>query len=324
MSQKLKSLSPLPRMVLFQVMLRLGYGKKVLAKGMSNLMAHMTNSQAFAGYEPTEHDVFAATYAKSGTNWSMQITQQIACLGQAEFEHIHHLVAWPDAPMWPMGDGAVTIAPLNDTTVQAKSPTGLRVIKTHLPAHSVPYGTKATYLSIIRDPKEVCVSAYYFMGGIMNFAGHLSKSDWVDLCLTPGGLLSGWADHTASFWAWRERPNVLVLTFKEMKADTPQAIARIAELMGVTLTEAQFAEVVERSSFAYMKARDEKFAPLRPPSMGKKPVKMMRQGKSGASGEVLSEAQQVAIDQFCEAELQKLGSDFPYAMYTTKGHILKA
>ena len=40
---------------------------------------------------------------------------------------------------------------------------------------------------------------------------------------------------------------------------------------------------------------------------------MVRRGQTGQSEEALSQAQQVAIDQFCLAELERLGSDLPYA-----------
>ncbi|MFT4563259.1 MAG: hypothetical protein ACI9BW_003013 [Gammaproteobacteria bacterium] len=71
--------------------------------------------KVFAGYTPTKADVFVPVYSNSGTNWIMQITQQIACKGQAELGHIHELVAWPDA-MFP------GITPLNDLTHVLRCP----------------------------------------------------------------------------------------------------------------------------------------------------------------------------------------------------------
>jgi hypothetical protein len=40
---------------------------------------------------------------------------------------------------------------------------------------------------------------------------------------------------------------------------------------------------------------------------------MVRRGKSGASDEALSPAQQARIDDWCQAQLEARGSDFPYA-----------
>ncbi len=86
----------------------------------------------FGDYQPNAHDVFACVYFKSGTNWLMQIIVQVIHQGAAEFEHVHDLVPWPDCP-----DRRYTV-PLSDEAAWKKSPTGLRVIKTHLEFAKVP------------------------------------------------------------------------------------------------------------------------------------------------------------------------------------------
>lgn len=99
-----------------------------------------------------------------------------------------------------------------------------------------------------------------------------------------------------------------------MKNDPKGAIQQIADLMGVSLTEAQFATVVEKSSYAWMKANDKIFSPPTPPDYQEQGnISMVRSGKTGASGDTLTADQQQAIDAFCQQELLALGSDFPYA-----------
>ncbi|MCP4350548.1 MAG: sulfotransferase domain-containing protein [Desulfobacterales bacterium] len=286
----------------------LGLNKHVAEHGANCIFSPKMKRKAFAGYQPTHHDVFAATYTKSGTNWAIQIAQQIAHLGEAEFNHIHQVVPWPDWP-FPLS------IPLSDTTSQDTSPTGKRIIKTHLETEYVPYSKEAVYLVVIRDPKEVIVSHYYFSMGIPNLFRKIHPDDWLEMCLSPKFRGSFWAEHTAGFWEWRDRPNVLVLMFSEMKADLPGAIRRIAELMDVSLTEDQFNKVLERSGFQYMKRHESQFSPLASLMMKGDNIKMIRSGKAGGSGELLSKAQQARIDRFHQAELRRLGSDFPYAEY---------
>ncbi len=102
---------------------------KVLARRWPLMMSRgITRALGtFPKYEPSAADVFVCSYFKSGTNWTMHIALQIAFRGSARFEHVHDLVAWPEIP--PRMRMAV---PVGDGRPRAASPTGLRVIKTHL------------------------------------------------------------------------------------------------------------------------------------------------------------------------------------------------
>lgn len=301
--------SMLPVVLLTQVAKRLGLAKPMVRLALEVMLSPKKKAKAFEGYDPTRHDVLVATFGKSGTNWMMQIAQQIAHRGEAEFDHIHDVVAWPDTPV-PGTVGLVDPGP------QAQSPTGLRVIKTHLETAYVPYSADAKYLTVLRDPKEVLVSSYYFLGGLFAVLNHLSIDDWFGLFTRSGAMAASWAEHTASFWAWRDRPNVLVLNYRDVKKEPRRCLERVADVMGVPLTEAQLEKVLERSSFAYMKARESQFAPPLLPLMklADRPL-MVRRGQTGESEELLSVAQQAAIDRISQEELRRLGSDFPYASF---------
>ena len=89
--------------------------------------------------------------------------------------------------------------------------------------------------------------------------------------------------------------------------------------MGVELTPAEHASVVEQSSFAAMKAAGGKFEPGRVVPWGQERA-MMRRGVSGGSSELLTPEQQQRIDDHCRRELLRLGCDFPYdAMFSVNG-----
>lgn len=304
-----KTIPPGPLLALMGVLAvakRFGLAKPVFGFALGQMGSPQAYAGAFGDYRANGSDVFAATFAKSGTNWLMQIAQQIAYYGDGEYDHIHELVPWPDAP-FPVGPS------LDDARQRHASPTGLRVVKTHLPAEFIPYSPEATYLSILRDPKEVVVSGYYFLGGLVGALPDVTIADWLDLAHTPGGFLDGWAAHTAGFWAWRERPNVFVRGYGEMLADPGAAVDDIASVMGVTLDDRQRARVLERSSFAYMKEHDAQFRPPPRPFAGAGSApEMVRRGKSGGSDEALTGEQRAAVDRFCRSRLAALGSDFPY------------
>lgn len=258
----------------------------------------------FRGYTPTSADVFVCTAAKSGTNWLMNMVVQIADRGAARFDDIHALVPWPEAPV--PSQVARMDAPVTSVT-------GLRAVKTHVPAAHVPVVDAARYVVVVRDPKDVVVSSFHFVTGIIEgiWGAPPQLDDWVRRFVERRYPLGSWAEHTAGWWALRERPNVLVLTFGELKADLPGCVDRVAALMGVRLTPAERDAVVERCTFAWMKAHEDRFATPVPAVRGERAV-MIRTGRQGSSRDELTAAQRDAIDRVCREDLAALGSDVPY------------
>jgi len=138
------------------------------------------SSDPLAGYQPNAHDVFVCSGFKSGTTWMLQIATQIAFRGEAEFDHIDSLVSWPDAPPFL----SKRIVPLANDSPARRSPTGLRVIKTHLPQDRVPYSPHARYVALVRDPKDVIVSSHRFLRSLVYGPMMPSLNQWVEINLS--------------------------------------------------------------------------------------------------------------------------------------------
>ena len=217
----------------------------------------------------SSHDVFIATFAKSGTNWVMQIVHQLLFHGQGEFDHIHDVVPWPDMnSAGPMRRYAI---PLDDPSVWMASPEHRRVIKTHFDWDLIPYSEDARYIAVIRDPKDVFVSSYFFFVK----SGILRAFDAFERPLVPAVPLG-----PASRWAapgQRTPPATgpsaivltsLVLSFKQMKRDLRGTVLQVAEFLNLHLPDTVLDEVFRKSSFEYMKQINQKFAALENGALG--------------------------------------------------------
>jgi hypothetical protein len=241
--------------------------------------------KAFSGYSPVISDVFVCSYFKAGTNWTMQIAYQIAQRGQGEYENIHDVVPWPDAPIKEMA------VPLTDDSLLRQSATGLRVIKTHSEARSVPYNQKAKYICVVRDPKDVFVSSYFYVRSVIMGKLMPTVATWLDVYLSDAALHGCWADFLNGYWQWRNRPNVVFLTYEAMKDDLAGAVRQIADLMGVDLSADEFERVCYLSAYAHMKSIGHKFYPGRVSPLSLPKGQMIRSGNKGKSDELLTAKQ---------------------------------
>lgn len=263
-------------------------------------------AKAFAGYTPTAQDVFVCSYFKSGTNWAMHMAYQVAERGEGEFDDILDVIPWVDCP-----NQDTTIA-RDDPRPARRSRTGRRVIKTHARARFVPYNDQARYICLVRDPKDVVVSGYHFFGSMLLGPLMPTVETWVRHCTSAEAVFHPWAEFTAGYWAWRDRPNVLFLTYEQMQDDPVGTIRKMAGLMGVDLADAEVERVRELTTFEHMKAIDHKFYPGEVTPFARRGGRMIRRGRKGASDELLTADQQARIDSTCRADLKALGSDFPY------------
>jgi hypothetical protein len=287
---------------------RLARGLRRFSRGFRHILyPDIAAQRGFGDYQPTGHDVLVCAYPKSGTNWMLQMGYQIAFLGQGDFGHIHDVVPWPDAFMHTI---PVTV---RDESVAQASPTGLRVIKTHLVWDKVPYSPEARYIYVFRDPKDVLVSSYFHQRDLLLGPMMPSVKSWHASFLTKDAFVMGsWAAHVHGYWQVRDLENVFVVGFEQMKADQPAVIRQVAEFLGVELSPQAFTLVDEKSRFKYMKNVGHKFDPPPVVPWSSTSRMMLRKGESGASSELLTAQQQRQIDDYCRSALQEMGSDFPY------------
>jgi aryl sulfotransferase len=82
----------------------------------------------------------------------------------------------------------------------------------------------------------------------------------------PHEVFDKWLDagvlftHIAKWWPMRTEPNVLLVHYNDLKADLEGEMRRVAEFLGIDVPDRAWPSVVERCTFASMRARSDDIA----------------------------------------------------------------
>jgi hypothetical protein len=241
-------------------------------------------------------DIVISVPVKSGTTWTMNIVHQLREGGDADMGDVYLEVPWPELLLSPDHSLEDAVAVLDSMPESRR-----RAFKTHSPPGPLPYhapnsGTDIQYVVVMRNPDEVVASMYPFI------CSH--SEEWFRLWgidrdeFLPPDFRSFYEDFgrdsvvravfafIEAWWPLRDRPNVLMMHFSDMKADHEGAVRRIAEFLGFEPREVQWPVILECTSFAWMKQNEDRFE-LRGLSEVQilDPGSMVRKGQTGAAHE---------------------------------------
>ena len=198
-----------------------------------------------AAFHPRPTDIIVSPYAKCGTTWLQQTLHSLRTRGDMDFDDISRVVPWIETSK---------ILNLNLEAPQRGSP---RLFKSHLAYDVVPKG--ARYVVSFRDPKDAFVSDYHFMEGWWFEPGSISLAEFLERPLTRRGTGRDYWHHLLSWWAERDNPNVLLLSYEHMSVAPEETIRRLARFAGLALDEALLKLTLEHSSLAFMRAHKDRF-----------------------------------------------------------------
>ena len=272
--------------------------------------SHHFDSTVWNDFRFRDDDIVISTYAKSGTTWMQQIVAQLI------FDGAEGL---PVAEMSPWLDLRVPTAEEKLAALEAQ--THRRFIKTHLPVDALVYEPRAKYIWIARDGRDVAWSLHNH---------HVNANAlWYELLNdTPGRVgppigpanpdvvayfrewLEGdghpfWPfwENVRSWWAIRELPNLLVVHFAELKADTAGQLRRIAAFLGVEPSAGAWPRIERHVSFDYMKAHATASTPLGGAFWDGGAETFVHKGTNGRWRDLLTAADVAAYEARAEAEL---------------------
>lgn len=182
-----------------------------------------------------------------------------------------------------------------------------RILKSHEPFDS----RYPRVLYIVRDPRDVAVSRYYFTLKWRGIPDGYPFEDFVkQRFLVPGNavLNSGsWGDHVLGWLAARAgRAEFQLIKYEDLKKDTAHELQRMATLLGVETNSQIIARAIDLSSFERMRSLD-KTEPLHWLKQARTDVPFIREGRSGGWRTVLSEGAVAAIEAAWWPLMQLLG-----------------
>ena len=240
-------------------------------------------------------DVVISVPPKSGTTWTMNIVHQLRSGGDPDFIDVYAEVPWLEFVPRPDCDVDDLVAAFDAMDGDRR-----RAFKTHSGPGDLPYlppgeGPEVKYVVVVRNPDEAVASMRPFI--------QAHSDAWFDLWQVPKDAIVGpdfetFVSETASpmvgmvfgfvaaWWPLRNHPNVLLVHFSDLKRDHEGSVRRIGDFLGFAPTAAQWPVILEYTSFAWMKAHEDKFE-LRSLSDVHilEPGAMIRNGQIGASAD---------------------------------------
>ncbi|XP_037501225.2 sulfotransferase ssu-1 [Rhipicephalus sanguineus] len=172
-------------------------------------------------YRPRDDDVFVVSYPKCGSTWLQQVVNAVLKTDESSREPAQ--AGRQELPLFLDFVGAEG----------ARSMPRPACLKTHLPYGMHPYSPEAKYIYITRNPYDCCVSFYYHTRRLPTYRFQEGTFDqFFDLFVQGKVDYGDYFDHLLSWYAHRDDPNLLFITYEELKKGTAGWVQKIADFLG--------------------------------------------------------------------------------------------
>lgn len=230
-------------------------------KKSRDLHNHHFDSTMWDGFDFRNDDIIIGTYGKSGTTWTQQIVGQLIFNGDPNVDTAN-LSPWVDLRLPPK---EIKLPAIQEQTHR-------RFLKTHLPVDALNFSSKAKYLYLVRDGRDVAWSMYNH---------HYNANDmWYNALNESPGLVGpkiekpktddvveyyrewiskdgypfwNFWENLSSWWAIKDLPNVQLIHFADLKKDMPSEIRKIASFLEIEIDESKWDDIVKHCTFDWMK-----------------------------------------------------------------------
>jgi hypothetical protein len=241
-------------------------------------------------------DVFIVSYPKSGNTWTRFLIANLAYPEQpANFSNINQLTPDPEAL----------------SKRQLRGMRRPRLLKSH--QYFDPRYPKVIY--IVRDPRDVVVSQYYFHRKRRTIEDTFPIDQFVPSFVAGSTSVYGsWGENVASWLATRfGQPGFLLLRYEDMIAHTARELTKVASLLGIDATAQGLQQAVERSSADQMRKLENEQAGLWSSTRNtRQDVPFVREAKAGGWRSSLSGTSVEKIEAAWGPLMRWLGYDMVF------------
>ncbi len=252
----------------------------------------ITDTARWDRFVPRDDDVFICAPGKCGTTWTQAICA-LLIFGQPKLDVKPATISpWIDAKIFP----------LEPTLAMLEAQKHRRFIKTHTPLDGIPYFPSCTYFAVYRDPRDVYFSLRNHLDNMIDesilprFEGDLAEGfrTWVNAPWEEGAAeqfsLGDILHHFATFWRYRDLPNLHLFHYGDMRRELTGAMRRMAAALGMRIEAERFDELVAAASFDAMKKNAATFAPGAGRGFWKDEARFFHKGANEQWRGVLSDA----------------------------------
>lgn len=238
---------------------------------------HHLDSSRWDHFTPRDGDIVVATSFRSGTTWMQMIVRHLL------FEDTEKLL--PVMSLSPWIDSAFMM-PLKDMIESLEAQEHRRAVKSHLPLDGIPFFSQLKYIVVGRDARDVFMSIWNFYSDYADGTYDRLNQSWGDASgpfpRCPEDIKNfwnqwinqGWFDwesegypfwsnlwHTQSWWNHRAQENILFVHYNDLSVDLTGQIRRVADFLGIELSEGRLHMVADAVTFKNMKTRAESIVP---------------------------------------------------------------
>ena len=231
----------------------------------------VTDSRRWSSYTPRASDIVISTYPKCGTTWTQRIVGALVFQTPEPMPFSGEISLWIDSR---------TMKSLDDAIATIEGQTHRRFLKAHLPFDGLPIFDEVKYVHVARDGRDALMSWHdHDSAWLPEMIQRLDANGLADSAIgrpypplidDPAEQFHRWLTEgatedesdgcpnlsyfncEATWWEARDRPNVLMVHYSDLKADLAGQVARIAAFLGIPLPNGLLAEVVAAADFRAM------------------------------------------------------------------------